>query len=84
MTAQASKRKTGLPNNQELNQMSNDDLRSLLAMLRENMMGYKGSNQSASPKPVQSTGVIRQTRITIARVLTILQKRHAPAVINVT
>lgn len=75
MTGKASKRTTGLPNAQELDQMSSDELRTLKEKLSTQLMAYKGAHQSASPKPLENPGAMRQTRITIARILTILRKR---------
>ena len=55
--------------------MSNDELRELLKKLREAYMSFKGRNQGNSPKPLESTAVLRGTRISITRILTIMNKR---------
>ena len=70
-----SRNKQNLLKAREYDQMSNDELKEHLKKLREAYISFQGRNQERSPKPLESTAVLRGTRISIARILTILNKR---------
>lgn len=61
-----------LPRMEDLNGMSPEELQSTLAELRTTVMKDKGDTTRGGNPPV---GRPRQTRVTIARILTIMQKR---------
>lgn len=62
----------GLPNNQELNQMSNEELDTILQACNTNLM-HAGANKTRGlTPPAGNMRVLRQTK---ARILTIKQKR---------
>jgi ribosomal protein L29 len=70
-------RKLGIPNNSELNEMTNEELQVELSGLRATRMHDTADRErGANPVP----GRMRQTRIAIARILTIMQKRGIRAV----
>ena len=61
----------------ELDQMSSDELKELLKDLKFAQMSFRerGRQNTNSAKPLTKSSTLKQTRIQIARVLTILQKR---------
>jgi len=65
--------KLDYPNNQELNQMSNEELNSLLAQVKFDKMKGEAKGEKGLTPPI---GNLREMRRTIARILTIQQKRR--------
>jgi ribosomal protein L29 len=65
--------KLNYPNTQELNQMSNEELNQVLAQVKFDKMKAGGLKEKGDYPP---SGNLREMRITIARILTIQQKRR--------
>ena len=65
--------KLGYPNNQELNQMSNEELNTVLAQVKFDKMKAGGLKEKGDYPP---SGNLREMRKTISRILTIQQKRR--------
>jgi ribosomal protein L29 len=60
----------------EFDEMSSDELRERLSELRRNKMSIDGKNKSPMATPAaHPSGEARQTRKSIARIMTILVKR---------
>lgn len=68
------KRVCGLPNMNEINQMSNEEIRGYIKQYRMEQLSILAQTK-AQKKQIANSGSVRQTRITIARMLTILAKR---------
>jgi len=65
------------PTAKDLDQMSSDELRKDLADLRQQQIGIKCRNAGFGVKMNEHpSGQARQTRVTIARIMTILVKRR--------
>ncbi len=69
---QAGKNRLELPNNAELNQMTDEELSKTLGQLRELNMTVKGKESQGLTPP---GGNMREIRKTVARIITIQQKR---------
>jgi ribosomal protein L29 len=66
-----------VPKSKDLNGMSSDELRESLAALKLEKMKIDGSNKGDSANPIpHPSGQARQTRKTIARIMTILTRRR--------
>lgn len=62
----------GLPRINDIGQMSPEELRTNLSELRRTIMKDKGDTSRGGHPP---TGEMRQVRITIARILTVMRKK---------
>jgi len=66
-----------VPKTTDLNEMTSDELRESLAALKMEKMKIDGSNKGDSANPIpHPSGQARQTRKTIARIMTILIGRE--------
>jgi ribosomal protein L29 len=72
MMAIAAKHRLGMPRANDINQMSNAELREALSKLRVEYMGDKSNVERGGTSP---TGRMRETRRAIARILTVMNKR---------
>ena len=72
----AGNNRLGLPNNQELEQMTNEELDNVLQQCRTAYVTVKGKMSQGLTPP---GGNMRQLRVTIARCLTIQGKRGRAA-----
>lgn len=68
----AAKHRLGMPRIADIDQMSNIELRETLSKLRTEYMGDKSDVERGGTAP---TGRMRETRRTIARILTVMNKR---------
>jgi len=68
------KRVCGLPNMQEIDQMSNDEIREHIVMYRSAVITPMAQIKSQK-KQIENPMIIRQTKRTIARMITVLVRR---------
>ncbi len=71
------KRVCGLPNMAEIDQMSSIEIREHVKQYRAAMMRLNGQVKSQK-KSIENPGQIRQTKRTIARMITVLIQRGEP------
>lgn len=74
------RRKLQMPRAKGYDEMSNEELREALQELKMLKMSAEGQNRSGNTHP--GSGMMRQTRIAIARILTILRKRGIRASVS--
>jgi ribosomal protein L29 len=70
--SQSPKHKLEMPRINDINGMTNEELKDSLKTLRGTYMGDKGNTEKGNNPPV---GRMRQVRITIARILTVMRQR---------
>ena len=66
------KHSLNMPRNRDINEATNDELQTQLSDLRMSYMSDKGDTSRGGNPP---GGRMRQTRITIARILTVMRNR---------